>query len=180
MVSLIDKAEVVLLSVKWQNHGDLLKKVPGTEDAVACAKGFLAIVENAVRSREGEIRHALPDRVVASFPISGRITDSETRAIECSRRMLMEFRRHNAKQPPLAYDVTSAVTSGTLIAAPGIAEVNLTSLVLGEPIAAADRMINAGKPDTVLVSETTYARTSFAYKGRPLDGHTPKIFELIL
>lgn len=180
MVDLVEKIEGVILTTRWSNLSALLGKNLTTDESVATVKLFLETVERAVRSREGEIKHALPDRVTAYFPIAGKVTDSETRAVECARRMLMEFRRYNAKQPVVPVDVTSAITTGPLIVAPGIAEVQLNSLVIGEPLSTADRMVDIGRPDTVVVSELTYGRISFAYKGRAVDGQTPRVYELIL
>jgi class 3 adenylate cyclase len=180
MVDLIEKVEGVILTTRWANLGALIGKNLTTDESVKTVKFFLETVEGAIRSREGEVKHSLPDRVTAFFPIAGKVTDSETRAVECARRMLMEFRRYNAKQPVVPIDVTSAITTGPFIIAPGIAEVQLNSLVIGEPISTADRMLQTGKPDTVLVTELTYARISFAYKGRPVEGQSPKMFELVL
>jgi class 3 adenylate cyclase len=180
MVDLIERIEGVVLSARWSNWTTAMSPSMNTEELVELAKTFLNGVEGAVRAKEGEVKHSLPDRVAAFFPVIGRITDTETRAIECARRIVMEFRRYNAKQPPVRMDVTIALASGPVVIAPGIAEVNLNALVLGEPLAAADRMLMVGKPDTVLVSEATYTRIGVMYKGRPLDGQTPKIFELIL
>jgi class 3 adenylate cyclase len=179
MVELIDKVETVLLSVRWHNVQELIDKPVTSDEVLSTARLFLGAVENGIRAKDGEIKHSVPDQVTAMFAVSGKISDVEMRAIEAARRILMEIRRHNMKQPPVPLHASIAVIAGTVLVAPGIAEVGLNSLVLGSILTTVDRMLRSARPDNVVVGTSTYDRIGFMYKGRPVDGPL-KMAELIL
>jgi class 3 adenylate cyclase len=174
MLAQLEKIDGVVLSARWPTLG----AAPVSDDVITGARTFLETVDAAVKQKDGKIRYLLPDQVTALFPIQGRVADTELKAVEAARRILIDVRRYNAKTPAVPMQVVIALTGGAIVLAPGAA--NLDSMMLGEPVSTLERLLRAGRSDAVVVSEPTYGRISFVYKGRAVEGQPSKMFELVL
>lgn len=151
------------------------------QDLVLRSRRFLDTTRKASAAKSGRFQLVGPDRLHVVFRVSGRVGETEVIAVEVARRIIYDIRRGNAEQGP-KLDVKIGIDGGRLAFAPIRNLDGLSELIFGPAVTSAERLCGLGQADAITVSETTFQRVSFIYRGRRLETAPPgeKIYELVL